>query len=645
MKLGEHAAAREAATFVAREAELAVLATLLDTASPHRVALVSGAAGVGKTALLREAVRRGRGRGYQPVWLDARELREGRSLPAVLAEAAGLDRPLLVVDSAEDLGDGERLLRDEGLALLPAAARAVLGSRRPLDPAWWGSPWAASIVTVPVGPFESGAASAFLAARGIREPDEANAVLAWAEGHVLSLTLAAAVRGAVGRPLDAVDLNALETDLLDHLTGGRLEGAELVGTDRLVLSVAALAPAVDAALLAAVLPGQDGVAAERWLRTLPFAERLGHRVTLHQRVRRLLAAQVRHAEPQVERDLRLRIIDHLTGPGRTGRPELVLDVREVLAPPQDHGVTPSRALSSPWRPDVSTPADAAAVAVLLGDQDPAYTAWVLRWVTEAPDHVLVVRRPGAPGDVVALAVWATSDVVPAAFADDPVLGRWLAAAAGWSGATLFQPVTEVRVADVDLPEVSAVVLSEVVQRCGLPDFRRWVVPRKPPAPDPSLCGGVPDPRFDLAVGRQHHPGHVIDYGPEGVLTAMRDEAHGVLAAPPASHEPPPVGAADVRDALRHAHDPVWLATSALAVGTSPAERATSVVTLLRDAVEQAFGDGRDARLQREVLQRGYLDPEANHTRAMRSLHLSRTTYFRRLREATATLTAWLTVRV
>ncbi len=646
MTLGDQAAAREAATFVARESELAALADLLADDSPHRIAHVTGAAGAGKTALVRASLRRAHRHGYTPIWVDARELTDPDHGRAVMTQARALARPLLVVDSAEELGDHEDRLRERGLALLPSAARVVLVSRRPLQAAWWGSPWAASIVSLPVGPLESGAAAAFLAARGVVEPDEVEQVLTWAEGHALSLTLAAAVRRATGRSLDALDLVSLETELLDQLTGGRLDGPDLVGSDRLVLAVAALAPAVDAALLRAVLPEQDGEAAERWLRALPFAERLGHRVTLHQRVRRLLAAQLRECEPVVERDLRLRIIDHLIH-ARAGRPELLLDVREVLAPPQDQGITPSQARASTWRAEPAVVGDADAVQGLAAHRGPAYAAWLARWVREAPQHVLVVRHRGS-GEVVAATVWATDAQVPAAFANDPVLAPWLAAAQNWTGETLFNPVTEVDVAPVDVPEVVALVLVSLVQHCGLSDFRRWVVPRNPPAPDPTHCGGTPDPRFDIVLGALRLPGHVIDYGPDGAVAAMSVAAQDPLAAMLVDTVPGPTARpvpGEVREALRHCHDPVWLAASPLAQGTDPATRAASVVTLLRQGVHDAFGDGPDARLQREVLLHGYLEPDANHARAMHALHLSRTTYFRRLREATGTLEAWLAVRV
>jgi hypothetical protein len=97
----------------------------------------------------------------------------------------------------------------------------------------------------------------------------------------------------------------------------------------------------------------------------------------------------------------------------------------------------------------------------------------------------------------------------------------------------------------------------------------------------------------------------------------------------------------VRDAFRVLHQPVALAAHPLATGDTVAERAESVRALLVAAVDAAFGDSEAERVQRAVLELGYLDPQGGHARAMHALHLSRTTYFRRLREATARVAAYL----
>jgi hypothetical protein len=588
VRLEDRVAGRDAAVFVGRDRELAVLGRMLEDDSGHRVAFVTGPAGIGKSALLRALARR----------------------------ATRVD--LLVVDPGDDGVP-------QALADLPGTTRVVVASRRPPDAGWWSSPWAASLLVLPLEPLPSRTAAELLAVRGVAEPDEVSSLVAWAEGHPLSLTLAAAARVTWDRPLRPDDLAALDQDLLDHVTDGLQASQDVLARDRVVLATAALAPAVDAALLAAVLPGTDGSTAERWLRGLAFAVPLGARVTLAPRVRRLLAAQLRRTEPDLERSLRLRIIDHLSQGAAAASTQLVLDIREVLNPPQDRGIAPSRALSGPWLVDTVGPGDADEVDRLLEPADPAYRAWVARWIERAPECVTVVRRatdPGAP--LVALAVGTTQDGLPEEFRTDPAMRRW----ASWVAArdprapALLTPVTEVWAEPEEESEVAALLLASLVQRCAAPNFRFWLVPRRPPVPDPAHCGGVADPALDLVLGRERLAGFAIDYGPDGVVAAMRHEAHAAWAATAL------VTAADVRDALREVGEPVG-------AGRSP------YAGRLPEALEHAFGEGPEARLLRSVVELGYLDPEAGHVHAMRELHLSRTTYFRRLREAVALMAEWL----
>jgi hypothetical protein len=91
----------------------------------------------------------------------------------------------------------------------------------------------------------------------------------------------------------------------------------------------------------------------------------------------------------------------------------------------------------------------------------------------------------------------------------------------------------------------------------------------------------------------------------------------------------------VRDALRAYHDPRALGANPLARGATSDDRAASVRRLLQDAIAAAFGDSQDEQLLRSLVEQAYLVPDGGHTRAEQDLHLSRTTYFRRLRIAVA----------
>jgi hypothetical protein len=123
----------------------------------------------------------------------------------------------------------------------------------------------------------------------------------------------------------------------------------------------------------------------------------------------------------------------------------------------------------------------------------------------------------------------------------------------------------------------------------------------------------------------------------GLPLALRVAADAARADPdwsPVAASPiTPDLAGAVREALRSLGLPHALAQSPLASGQGIAQRAASIRALIREAGEQAFGETADERLLNRVLVRGYLDPASSHEQAAAELHLSRSTYFRRLKVA------------
>ena len=89
----------------------------------------------------------------------------------------------------------------------------------------------------------------------------------------------------------------------------------------------------------------------------------------------------------------------------------------------------------------------------------------------------------------------------------------------------------------------------------------------------------------------------------------------------------------MRAALRDFHRPLELARSPLASGSGPVERAQAARDRLLAAIDQAFGDSADEQLLRSVLERGYLAQDTSLESAALELHLSRATFFRRLKRA------------
>ena len=88
------------------------------------------------------------------------------------------------------------------------------------------------------------------------------------------------------------------------------------------------------ALLAAVLPDVDAARCFAWLCEHPSAEPLGDGVTLHDLVGRAMRADLRAREPELERDLRRRLVDALYARGAgDGLLRLTLDLQHLVQDP------------------------------------------------------------------------------------------------------------------------------------------------------------------------------------------------------------------------------------------------------------------------------------------------------------------------
>lgn len=127
------------------------------------------------------------------------------------------------------------------------------------------------------------------------------------------------------------------------------------------------------------------------------------------------------------------------------------------------------------------------------------------------------------------------------------------------------------------------------------------------------------------------------HGPGGLIGAQRDVVYVELGLTPPRAPAPrgtgTIGDETVREALRNLQLPHKLAASELARGEGTEEQAASVRRLLAEAADKSFGESEDERLLRRVLVRGYLIPAPSHEAAADELHLSRSSYFRRLKEA------------
>ncbi|MGC1165281.1 MAG: AAA family ATPase [Solirubrobacterales bacterium] len=622
---------------IGREAELNQLGDLLREQPPWPAAFVYGPGGIGKTTLLRELERRAGTLGYMVLTVDGRDpARAQRLAHEALTASRGAERALLVVDAYEHVAALGALLRSALGTDLGSGVRLLIAGRRPPEPAWSQGGWEELVRPLALQPLGDEDGRLLLERRGLGDSRAVEEIVSWAQGSPLALGVAAEALLAG----EHLDLSRLDTDAgLAEALMRRLAGDELAGADLEVVAVAAIARAVDARLLAAVLPGVDADHAEAWLRGRSFAEPFGTRVTLHERVRSAARGALRAREPHHERELRRRIADHVTDRIALGELWMLPDLTELIDDPAVRwGISPSPGATHRFGPPER--GDEERVAAALEAADTEWWSRLRRWFRESPRHVVVVRDGSGNIDYVGVGV--TPSGAPAWAREDPVVARWLD-----DSRTRVPTGRALIVRDaIDLSEGSPAAISDAAalgntalvvgsglanvdciyfnpsnETAALRDFR-------------TALGWVPVPALDVVDGERTARCYLHDFGPAGVVGFSRWLVYRDLGLQPPDPRPDAtVGAAAVRDALRSFHDPVALAASPLARGATTEQRTESVRRRLREAIAAAFGESEDERLLRAVVERAYLDPIGGHARSEAELHMSRSTYFRRLRSA------------
>ena len=616
-------ASRDAARFVGRSEELERLDGLLEKSAPVSVFLLHGPAGVGKSALLRELARHAEGKGMEAVTVEARDLAPlAEALDDAIAPALRAARPLLMLDSWERLSALDAHLRQNLLPRLPSSARVVIASRRAPGQGWFTGGWENLVAELDLGPLGQTDAEALLAARGLDDPVLRSQTMAWAGGSPLALVLAV---DAGGVPAEAPgEAPAAVVDALLR----RLLDAQPEGDARRALSVAALARVTSPSLLAEVLPDCDAERAFSWLSAQPSAEPLGDGVTLHDLVGRAVRADLRRRSPEIERDLRRRVVDALYArSAREGLLRLTLDLQHLV---QDPAIRWGFSWDMSGRFHIDTPraGDAEEIAARGGSVGRSWLEAARRYFEEAPDRVTIVRDQD--GEIAGYGVAVTPANAPRFADDDPLLGPRLRHAtdhvAGGAAVVIRQAVDLTR--DRPSPVVGLIGMAAVTGS-GLANPAAAYLPIAPvdaaAMAFSAACGARPVPELEVDEAGVAVECHVLDYGPGGLLAFQRAAVYRELGLRPPTLEA-------VREALRNYTSPARLAGSDLAPAAgSPAARAEAVRALIDQAVGEAFGDSPEEELMRRVLVRGYIEPAASQEEAARELNMSRTAYFRRLR--------------
>ncbi|HEX8122425.1 MAG TPA: ATP-binding protein [Solirubrobacteraceae bacterium] len=654
--LGDRLVARDREQFVGRDDELAFFSALLAADPPPKnVVLVHGPGGIGKSTLLREFARRAEAAGRGPFLIEGREIApDPDQLEEVLVGVANEPRPLVLFDTYERMTAIGGWLRRRFLPSLPSGALVVLAGRRRPEPEWFEGGWERVTVELELRPMEAGDARALARSHGIDDDEAVAPLLEWAQGSPLALSLGAdAAAEGDWRPEYVDERPDLVRAILRRLTEPELEG----GSEPEALAVAGIARVVTPRLLRDVLPGVDADAAHAWLGSLSFADQVADGIALHDLVRKAVRADLVRRRPEHERELRRRVADHLHARAASGELRLMTDLADLVQNPALRwGLGAEGAIG--LRVDALHRDDLPELRERLlrrhggggGFED--WWAVTERLLERAPQRAVLVRD--ATEGLCGYSYAVTPASAPAAAAEDPILGPWLEHArehAEGGQAIVWRDAVDIsasREGDVSSPVLALANLATVL-RSGLRNPRWSYLPIDPENEAAVTFARrvkarhLPEIDFVGAHGRMEC--WLLDHGPGGMIGGIVRSVYAELGLP--APEEAPVVAVDadaVRDALRALDRPTELAASPLARGETPEERAASVRAALGEAVDAAFGDSVEERLLAGVVRRGYLDPVGSHEAAAHDLHLSRATYFRKLKTASDRVAEWVVSR-
>ena len=300
--LRELLASLEERTFTGRQRELEDFDTWLEDPSAPPILNVTGRGGVGKTALVRRFEVVARDRGREVVTVDGHVVpphREdflaalGGDLDAVVDDL-NRRRPLLVVDTFDEIAAITRFLLEQFLPRLDSRLRLVVASRHALfGPQFASLPWNQLVRPMPLTAFSLREARAYLAQRGI-EGDRVASLMRATRRHPLALSLAADLAVQLG---DAnvgahgdwhLTLRTVAERLLRDAADPQL---------RRLLEAASVVRQFDADVLGALTDPVAVATAFDRLCELSVVRPSEHGLRLHDDVRRILADDLRWRHP------------------------------------------------------------------------------------------------------------------------------------------------------------------------------------------------------------------------------------------------------------------------------------------------------------------------------------------------------------
>ncbi|SHN44705.1 ATP-binding protein [Cryptosporangium aurantiacum] len=431
-RLAERLNAARDRSFVGREGEIATFRSALAGAPDAPIVLyVHGPGGVGKTALLHRFAALAQGAGRIVVQVDGRML---DPTPAAFQLHGGAarsdDRVVLLVDNFERCQGLEAWVREQFLPSVLDGVVVVLAGRQPPHADWRSDgAWDEALVVCPLADLSPDDAAALVRARDV-PPESRNAVLRFAGGYPLALSLAASV---AARDIRDTAAWTLPRDVLSALLQ-QLVGDVPSPAHRTALEVCAHTLSTTEDLLAAVVPDVDAVELFGWLRGLPFVEADRHGLRPHDVVREVLEADLRWRNPRSYEEMHRRVTAHLVARARETTPvPSMAEIRSLYyLQRHDQIVTEYFVLDGDGTvyPDAYQPADRNTVRRLALVSEGAESAAIVDfWLQRQPQAFTVYRR-STDDELVAFMAWLqlTNDDEDTCAVDPVVAAAWTHAA-------------------------------------------------------------------------------------------------------------------------------------------------------------------------------------------------------------------------
>ena len=656
MRLAEVLDEARRRAFVGRDAELTRLTEALDGRSAHRVFLVHGVGGIGKSTLLAEFRGRAVSAGRPAVLLDGREVDpspEGvraalaRSLDGRGARLDELPGLVLQVDHYESLLPADPWVRGQLVPELPADGIAVLAGRDAPDPAWRRMPgWRDVGAVVRLDCLDDADSAEYLHRVGVA-PEVRPALVRLSRGHPLALALLADLAADGDPPAELADAPDLVSALLEAVVSQVPDEASAAG-----LATCALAWSTTQDLLELTV-GAAAPEVWTWLAAQPYLT-LGPRgLLLHDLARDVLTVELERRSP--ERWRRLHRVVH---------DQVVTGIRTTTGIERQHAAQQLLHLHrrSPLTSAIWTLRSRGSAAVVPGtaEEHPQVLALVERflgpadadlaghWLAAAPGALQVVRQSGR------VAAFALGLLLPTGSRldrEDPVVRTALAHADCTAPARPGERIHLVRYlagAEAFERDPYAVLVASVASlTTWLTEPLAWsfTAPTDEEFWGPFFDYLAFEAATEFADGGRRRVLHAMDWrrlSPDRWMDLMNDrERTGATGPPPAALlRPAPLGregfAAAVRTALRDLHRDDRLAAGPL-MGSRLAEGpagpdAAALRASLRRAVAGLGREPRGAGLQR-VLDRTFLRPAPTQEAAAEVLGLPFSTYRRHLTAA------------